>query len=117
MPERRRHAATANVMLQALSCLETQVFDPILVVGRAAICRVPILSRFMADKRVSTIERAFQLAKAGTCRSVSDIRNQLSAEGYDGVHGHLDGMSIKRQLNAALAGRGISPSKNDDDDD
>lgn len=70
----------------------------------------------MTDTRVSTIERAFQLAKVGTCRSVSDIRNQLSAEGYDGVHGHLDGMSIKRQLNAALAARGVLPTTSDDDD-
>lgn len=70
----------------------------------------------MTDTRVTTIERAFQLAKAGTCRSISDIRNQLSAEGFDGVHGHLDGMSIKRQLNAALAARGVTSSKVDDDD-
>lgn len=70
----------------------------------------------MTDPRVTTIERAFQLAKAGTCRSISDIRNQLSAEGYDGIHGHLDGMSIKRQLNAALAARGIAQSTADDDD-
>jgi len=70
----------------------------------------------MTDPRVTTIERAFQLAKAGTCRSISDIRNQLSAEGYDGIHGHLDGMSIKRQLNAALAARGVTPTASDDED-
>ena len=69
----------------------------------------------MTNTRVTTIERAFQLVKAGTCRSISDIRNQLSAEGYDGVQGHLDGMSIKRQLNAALAARGVTPSEIDDD--
>lgn len=65
---------------------------------------------------MTTIERAFQLAKAGSCRSITDIRNQLSTEGFDGVHGHLDGMSIKRQLNAALAARGVAPSNGDDDD-
>jgi len=70
----------------------------------------------MTDPRVTTIERAFQLAKAGTCGSISDIRNQLSAEGYDGIHGHLDGMSIKRQLNAALAARGVTPTASDDED-
>ncbi|RYF15428.1 MAG: hypothetical protein EOO77_13400 [Oxalobacteraceae bacterium] len=70
----------------------------------------------MTDPRVTTIERAFQLAKAGTCRSISDIRNQLFAEGYDGIHGHLDGMSIKRQLNSALAARGVTPSVIDDED-
>ena len=70
----------------------------------------------MTDPRVTTIERTFQLAKAGTCRSISDIRNQLSAEGYDGIHGHLDGMSIKRQLNAALAAGGVTASASDDED-
>lgn len=116
MPERRSHAALAKEMLQALRHLETQIFDPISEAGRAATGRTPILSRFMTDTRLTTIERAFQLAKAGTCRSVTDIRNQLSVEGYDGVHGHLDGMSIKRQLNAALAARGATPSLDDDDD-
>ena len=69
----------------------------------------------MTDTRITTIERAFQLARGGACRSIADIRSQLSAEGYDGVHSHLDGMSIKRQLNDALTARGLATSDNDDD--
>jgi hypothetical protein len=68
----------------------------------------------MTDTRITTIERAFQLAREGACRSIGDIRNQLTAEGYDGVHGHLDGMSLKRQLNAALAARGAAATHDDD---
>ena len=69
----------------------------------------------MTDTRLTTVERAFQLARGGACRSIEDIRNQLSAEGYDGVHGHLSGMSLKRQLNEALTARGLTTTGNDDD--
>jgi len=69
----------------------------------------------MTDTRITTIERAFQLAREGACRSVGDIREQLLAEGYDRVLDHLSGMSIKRQLNAALAARGIAGVKDDND--
>jgi len=69
----------------------------------------------MTDTRVTTIERAFQLAREGVCRSVEDIRGQLTSEGYDRVLEHLSGMSIKRQLNAALAARGVASTGDDDD--
>jgi len=70
----------------------------------------------MTDTRLTTIERAFQLAREGACRSVGDIRDQLTIEGYDRVLEHLSGMSIKRQLNAALAARGVAATSDDDDD-
>jgi hypothetical protein len=71
----------------------------------------------MTDKRnVTTVERAFQLARSGACHSVADIRTQLSAEGHEGVHSHLNGASIQRQLRAALAARGASASANEDDE-
>lgn len=64
----------------------------------------------------STIERAFELARNGVCHSVADIRTQLTTEGFDGVHGHLTGSSIQRQLKAALVARGITGSIDADDD-
>lgn len=63
---------------------------------------------------LSTVERAFQLARTGTCHSVVEIRRRLHVEGYDGVHGHLNGSTIQRQLREALAARGISPGADDD---
>jgi hypothetical protein len=69
----------------------------------------------MTDTRLTTIERAFQLAREGACRSVGDIRDQLTSEGYDRVLEHLSGMSIKRQLNAALAARGVTGGKDEED--
>lgn len=56
---------------------------------------------------ISTIERAFQLARAGTCHSINDIRERLLREGYANVLSHMSGMSIKKQLNAILAARGV----------
>lgn len=51
---------------------------------------------------LSTVERAFQLARSGNCKSVRDIRTALAAERYDAVGSHLDGPLIKRQLRAAI---------------
>ncbi|RYF19586.1 MAG: hypothetical protein EOO77_09830 [Oxalobacteraceae bacterium] len=69
-------------------------------------------------KAVSTIERAFQLARAGACHSVADIRLQLANEGFENVHGHLSGAGVQRQLREVLAARGaISQSRDDEDAD
>jgi hypothetical protein len=59
---------------------------------------------------ISTVERAFQLARTGACHSVNEIRRRLHAEGHEGVHSHLNGSTIQRQLREALAARGISPN-------
>ena len=58
----------------------------------------------MADT-TSTIERALQLAREGTCRTVGDIRLALKAERYEGVDTHMSGTTIQRQLKKALAAR------------
>ena len=63
---------------------------------------------------ISTVERAFQLARTGACHSVIEIRQRLNAEGYDGVHGHLTGSTIQRQLRKALSARGVSDAANND---
>lgn len=48
----------------------------------------------------TTIERAFALARSGTCASVADIRAALKRERYDQVEAHLSGQAITRQLRA-----------------
>ena len=52
----------------------------------------------VAPRQLSTVERAYQLARSGTCRSVEDIRRQLTIERYESVQAHLSGASIKRDL-------------------
>lgn len=55
--------------------------------------------------QMTTIERALELARAGTCRHVSDIRQALKAEQHDAVDAHLRGRTIQNQLRALLAQR------------
>jgi hypothetical protein len=66
---------------------------------------------------LSTIERAFQLARAGACHSVNDIRERLLREGHANVLSHISGMSIKKQLTAILVARGAGQTFANDDDD
>ena len=48
------------------------------------------------DFRPTTLERAFALAKSGTCSGLEDIRRQLRTEGY-ALHS-LEGPTLIRQL-------------------
>lgn len=45
-----------------------------------------------------TVERAFELARSGTCLSMEDIRRRLKAEGYENTQAHLAGSAIRKQL-------------------
>lgn len=57
----------------------------------------------MSDpSKPTTIERAFQIARGGRCRSVVEIGEQLRREGFSDVQAHLGGFSIRRQLKDAM---------------
>jgi len=47
---------------------------------------------------VTTLERAFELARSGDYATVQPIRARLKAEGFPQVEAHLSGHSISRQL-------------------
>ncbi len=47
---------------------------------------------------LSTLERAFELARSGECASPAEIRLRLKRERFDSVEAHLQGPSITRQL-------------------
>jgi hypothetical protein len=51
--------------------------------------------------RLTTLERAFQLARSGDCAGVADIRARLLAEGYD--RKQLEGPALTRQLRTLCA--------------
>ena len=53
------------------------------------------------DSRTTELERAFQLAMSGDCRSVDEIRKKLSQEGYYATQ--ITGKSLLRQLQALIA--------------
>ena len=46
----------------------------------------------------SAMERAFELAKSGQCRSVSEILRHLTAEDRQTVEMHLNEPNARRQL-------------------
>ena len=48
--------------------------------------------------RLTTLERAYELARSGRCRTIGDIKHALSSEGYERVADALYG----RTLGAAL---------------
>ena len=61
------------------------------------------------------IERAFELARAGSCRSVNDVRQALRREGYEGVHAHLHGTTINRQITALIKAGPVTPAPAEDE--
>jgi hypothetical protein len=52
------------------------------------------------DEKPTALERAFQLAKSGTCVSVPDLRKQLKAEGYS--TNQIVGPTLNKQLMALI---------------
>ena len=52
----------------------------------------------MSNLRPTTLERAYALAREGRCRTVSDIKQALSSEGYDRIQDALYGPSLTVDL-------------------
>jgi hypothetical protein len=50
-----------------------------------------------------TVERAFELARSGICRSVDDIRAKLKDEGHTNIMAHFESGAFKKQLKAIMA--------------
>jgi hypothetical protein len=46
--------------------------------------------------RITTLERAFELARSGDCASIGEVREKLAAEGYS-LH-QLTGPTLLKQL-------------------
>lgn len=52
----------------------------------------------------STVERAFQIALAGGCQSLDDLRNLLKREGYVDAAAQTSFPMVRRQLNGLMRG-------------
>lgn len=48
--------------------------------------------------KAAAIERAYELARSGQCRSVSEIIRRLPAEDREAVEAHLSEHSARREL-------------------
>ena len=62
-----------------------------------------------------TVERAFELARDGRCRTLEEIRRTLAREQFGNVDAHLAGFGIRTQLKALMhmstAGRRNQPAR------
>ena len=52
----------------------------------------------MSTLRPTTLELAYALAREGRCRTVGDIKQALSSEGYDRIQDALYGPSLTADL-------------------
>lgn len=50
------------------------------------------------QNRPTTLERAYELARTGRCRTVSDIKQALASEGYDRIQDSLYGPTLGAAL-------------------
>jgi hypothetical protein len=50
--------------------------------------------------RLTTLERAYELARSGACANVDDVAKTLKREGYYDVRSQLSGPKLRRTLNA-----------------
>ena len=64
--------------------------------------------------RPTTIERAYELAKGGTCRTVGDIKAKLQAEGHERVQDRLYGGSLTSALRKLCVANYVAPEGEDE---
>jgi hypothetical protein len=57
----------------------------------------------MINSRSSTVERAYELARSGQFRTVSEIKIRVRAEGYYDAVAQLEGRTIGADLRRLLA--------------
>lgn len=59
--------------------------------------------------RPTTLERAYQLAREGRCRTVSDIKQALSSEGFERVQDSLYGPTLSAALRKLCQENYVAP--------
>lgn len=65
--------------------------------------------RVMSSHRPTTLERAYELAREGRCRTVSDIKQALSSEGYDRIQDSLYGPTLSADLRKLCQANYVAP--------
>ncbi len=76
----------------------------------------------MSSHRPTTLERAYELARSGACRTVGDVKQRLSAEGFERVQDALYGRTLTSALRKLcqenyVAPEGEEEAKSSDEDD
>ena len=61
--------------------------------------------------RPTTLERAYELAREGRCRTVSDIKQALSSEGFDRIQDSLYGPTLSAALRKLCQDHYVAPAE------
>ncbi len=61
--------------------------------------------------RPTTLERAYELAREGRCRTVSDIKQALSAEGFERIQDALYGPTLSAALRKLCQEHYVAPAE------
>lgn len=64
--------------------------------------------------RLTTLERAYELARSGQCRTVGDIKAVLQAEGHERVQDRLYGASLTSALRKLCVENYVAPEGEDE---
>jgi hypothetical protein len=81
-----------------------------MAVLEADLARLDQLIGVMSAGPLTTLERAYELARSGHCVNLADIRRGLFAEGYDDANGQLNGPVLHKDLHRLCdAARGLGP--------
>jgi hypothetical protein len=65
----------------------------------------------MPTPNVTSIERAFELARSGQCETTADIQLRLKAEGYSTAQVIMIGPALMRQLRAVINDKSSLPGR------
>jgi hypothetical protein len=84
-----------------MTAADADASSPPLPLAGADDPAVPVEAR--PARRLTTVERAFELARAGSCRTIEEIAAQLKLENLEAVDAHLFGSSIRKELRQACA--------------
>lgn len=64
--------------------------------------------------RPTTLERAYELARSGGCRTVGDIKTRLQQEGHERVQDRLYGSSLTSALRKLCVENYVAPEGEDE---
>jgi len=64
--------------------------------------------------RPTTLERAYELARSGNCRTVGDIKTRLQQEGHERVQDRLYGGSLTSALRKLCVEHYVAPESEEE---
>ena len=65
----------------------------------------------MSSHRPTTLERAYELARGGSCRTVGEIKQALQAEGFERIQDSLYGPTLTAALRKLCQAHYVPPAE------